>query len=310
MSARTWTVRTLLITLVAGACGVLANLWLDVYGLFRESRGRELAIYNDSERSAKYLLNRHYVPRNFEALLLGSSVTANWQTSGISAFRTYNESVDGANIAEQALLAERALASPGIAVVLCLIHPFLTDTHGLTSEEMSEAEHWGALGSISLYRSYKPLLLEWLGVRGTRWNADGSEDVLAPLEMGPTLRRVMVPVGEFVVDEVAFEEYRALTRALRGRGIALVGVVPPTAEALLAPKRAAMDRYVARVRGLFSGDELVVDFNGPEYLSFRAYAGNYQDGVHLSAAGARKVVAMLDQRLLATKATSAGTPKP
>ena len=117
MTSRRWTALTLLLTLVTGGAFVLLNVRLDIYGLFRDVRGRRLPIY-DSERRAKYLLNLHYVPERFNAVLIGSSVSGDWDTSGIEAWRTYNESTDGGNITEEKVLVERALLEPGIEAAL------------------------------------------------------------------------------------------------------------------------------------------------------------------------------------------------
>src|SRR5690242_11790260 len=119
MNARKWMILTLLFTFAAGGGFVLLNLRLDIYGLFRDDHGRLLPIY-DSERSGKYLLSLRYVPSNFDAILIGTSVTGTWNTSGLEVFRTYNESTDGGNITEEKLLAERVLRSPGLKAAICL----------------------------------------------------------------------------------------------------------------------------------------------------------------------------------------------
>jgi lysophospholipase L1-like esterase len=101
------------------------------------------------------------------------------------------------------------------------------------------------------------------------------------------------------VDEIAFEEYRALLGELRARGVRLVAVVPPTIEDLIGPRRDRMTRYARRVLALFSPEDLVVDFDRPEHAALRSDPGNFRDGVHLSSRGAQSVVRALDARLLA-----------
>lgn len=301
MSTRKWTTLTLLFTLAVGGSFVALCAWLDIYGLFRDTHGRSLPIY-DSERRGKYLLNLHYVPENFEAVLIGSSVTGNWNTSGIELYRTYNESTDGGNITEEKILVERALLSPGIKMAICVLHPFLTDTHGLNTEEMTDREYWGALGSTTLLRSWKRLATTSMGREKLVWDAYGAEDVESPVEINPTLRRVMMPDGDYHVDEVAFEEYRSVVDALHRRGVKVAAVVPPTVEDLLEPRREAMDRYVRRMWTLFSPDDVLIDLNAPDVAAFRRDKSHYRDGVHLSRAGAVEVVKLLNARLLAVKA--------
>jgi hypothetical protein len=301
MISRKWLSLTLLLTLVGAGGFVLLNVGLDIHGLFRDPRGRQLPIY-DSERSGKYLLGGRYVPSNFEAILVGTSVSATWKTGGLTAFRTYNESTDGGNITEEKALAERALLSPGLQIAICVVHPYLTDTHGLNTEEMTDREYQGALGSTTLLRSYRLLLMASFGREKLVWDADGAEDVEAPTELNPVLRRILAPGAEIHVDEAAFEEYRALVSELRAHGLRLIAVVPPTRDDLLEPKRAAMDRYTARIWALFSPGDRLIDFNGPEYAAFRRDRDNYRDGVHFSRRGAAAMVELLDRQLLAWRA--------
>jgi hypothetical protein len=296
MSSRKWLSLTLVLTLALAGGFVLLNVGLDIHGLFREPRGRRLPIY-DSERSGKYLLNFRYVPSSFEAILIGTSVSATWNTAGLTSLRTYNESTDGGNVTEEKVLVERALRSPGLEVALAVIHPYLTDTHGLNTEEMTDREYRGALGSTTLLRSYELLFMTSIGRKKLLWDAHGSEDIEAPTELNPVLRRIMAPGVEVHVDEAAFEEYRALVGELRAHGVKLVAVVPPTMDELLEPKRAAMDRYTARMWTLFSPGDRLIDFNGPAYAAFRRDRGNYRDGVHFSRRGATAIVELLDRNL-------------
>jgi hypothetical protein len=292
LTARAWILLTLLTVVGIGGGVVAMNARLDIYGLFRAPKGRRLPIYDDSERRGKYLLSQRYVPQNFDAILLGSSVTSNWNTSGISVYRTYNESADGGNVTEEKRLAETVLRTP-----------YLTDNHGFNSDEMKPMEYWSALGSTSLLRTYK---LMWAIRRGRSklvWNEFGSEgntpdDGAGPLKpLNVVLERIMRSDGEIQVDQVAFDEYRALVDELHQRGVTVVAVVPPTMESLLAPRRERMNRYVKRMLTLFSPGDLVVDFGAPEFASFRTDTANFRDGVHLSYQGAAAVIRSLDERL-------------
>jgi hypothetical protein len=305
MTSRRWTLLTLLLTLALGGGFVLLNMRLDIYGLFRDPHGRRLAIY-DSERRAKYLLSERYVPSCFNAVLIGSSVSGNWDTSGIEVFRTYNESTDGGNITEEKVLVERALRTPGIEAALCVVHPYLTDTHGLNTAEMTDREYWGALGSITLLRSYKLMFATATGREKLIWGASGAEDVESSMTLNPLLRRMMAPERDFHVDDGAFAEYRALVSELRQHGVKLVAVVPPTLEELLAPSRDAMNRYVSLMGTMFTPQDTLIDFNAPRYEAFRRERGNFTDGVHLSRTGAAEVVRLLNQRLLDSVSSPAG----
>src|SRR5256885_10156244 len=112
MSSRRWLVVTVATTLAAVALAVGANSALDIYGLFRDPTGRALPVYGN-ERVAKYLLGRRDVQANFDGVLIGSSVSANWSVGTMQGARLYNESVNGGNIVEEKALLDQVLESGG-----------------------------------------------------------------------------------------------------------------------------------------------------------------------------------------------------
>ena len=104
MSPPVWLAETIGAIVLLLLIVVLVNMSIDIYGIFRSTKGRHLVVYGD-ERIAKYLLSERYVPENFDSLLIGSSVSANWNTQGIDSFRAYNESIEGGNIVEEKVIA-------------------------------------------------------------------------------------------------------------------------------------------------------------------------------------------------------------
>ena len=140
LSTRAWLLETLGIALCMVAAIVLVNMYIDIYGIFRNAKGRHLPVYGD-ERIAKYLLSEKFVPENFDALLIGTSVSANWKTSDISDFRVYNESVDGGVIAEEKTIADNALLSSHIRLVLLLVQPYLTASDEFKTVQLTPREN-------------------------------------------------------------------------------------------------------------------------------------------------------------------------
>ncbi len=82
---------------------------------------------------------------NFDAILIGPSVSANWDTHGIHTLRTYNESLNGSNFVEQECLVQHAVASPGLKAALILVHPSMTASHDFNTVRLTEDERIGAL---------------------------------------------------------------------------------------------------------------------------------------------------------------------
>ncbi len=154
MSARAWLTETIGTIVALLIVVTLVNISVDIYGILRNAKGRHLRVYGD-ERVARYLLSEKYVPENFNALLIGSSVSANWNTSGINGLRVYNESLNGGNIVEEKTIADQALATSQIKVVILIVHPFLTYSHDFETVRLTPRENLEALGSLNLLDAYK-----------------------------------------------------------------------------------------------------------------------------------------------------------
>ncbi len=171
MKPTRWLLTTLVAFLLISAALIGVNMAVDIYGLYRDTKGRHLVDYGDN-RIAKYLLSDHYVPQNFDAILIGPSISANWDTHGIHTLRTYNESLNGSNFVEQEALVHKAIASPGLRAALIIVHPSMTADHDFSTVQLSERERWGALGSLKPSRC-----LQGSGSRGIATTANQSRTI-------------------------------------------------------------------------------------------------------------------------------------
>ncbi len=271
-------------------------MMIDVYGLYRSTSGRRLHVLGD-ERVAKYLLSMRYVPQNFNALLSGASISANWRVTAIDRLRVYNESLNGATIIEEKALIQASLERPGISVVLLLVHPALTYSSEFRTIEMTPSLKRSALGSLSLWTAYKDMLNirlgrlpQWFDYAGTETFLDGHH------EMNIHMKK-MWEAPEFNIDPAAWHAYMDLVAHLRARRIKIVFIVPPTSEQLLSSKRPALVRYLQRVRSDVGPGDLWIDFMSPEHDDFSKTSANFSDGVHLTSDGARQVVSEINTTL-------------
>jgi hypothetical protein len=294
MKSNRWILLTAVLALAGAVANLVINTRVDIYGLFRDTHGRRLGVI-DNERRTKFLFSERYVPENFDSVLIGSSVTNNWNTGTIQGFHMYNESIDGGNISDEKLLVEKVLRKRSLKLAICIVHPFLTDTHGITSADMTDKEYWGALGSTTLFRAYGKLLRS----RGSAmlWDEYGTEEYAGPVKLNAVLGKMFQPGSDFHVDPDAITEYRDLITELRQCGARLVVVIPPISEELLEPKREAFARYLEQVMPMFSPLDEAIDFNSREYDLFLRDDQNFRDGIHLSRQGASKIVAILDQHV-------------
>jgi len=297
MTPRAWFAKTIGLTILLVVAVASLNVGIDLYGIFRNSQGRHLAGYGD-DRVAKYLLSERYVPSNFNALVIGSSVSANWDTSGIDGYRMYNESLDGGNIVEEKTISDRALVGPRIKLVLLVVHPFLTSSHNFETVHITSRENLGALGSQNLLDAYKDKL-RGHGHSKTQTFDESGVFVLGDThrEMNAVLRKVMDPVNGFKIDPIAFQAERDVVAELHAAKIAVVFVIPPISQKLLVSRSTQFATYSELIlRDKADGDK-VIDFTAPEFAEFRNNDENFSDGVHLTKAGAVTAVALMNRQL-------------
>jgi hypothetical protein len=281
--------------------GIAVNMLVDIYGIFRDTRNRHLVDYGDN-RIAKYLLSEHYVPQNFDAILVGPSVSANWDLHGIHTLRVYNESMNGSNFVEQEALVRNAVSTPGLKAALLVLHPSMTAAHDFSTVILSPREDLGALGSVSLFEAYKDWLARERNPRRGITDDYGSELFADPAHLNAIAANLMRPGADFPVDNVSYIAFQHVLRDLRKHHIHVVFIYPPTLQTLFEPKRAAFSRYQQLVETQRKSSEPIVDFTQSRFEKFWCDRTNFSDGVHISRAGSVKMVEMLDAELAGLRA--------
>ena len=298
MRPATWLLTTFLGIVIVSAAVIAFNVYIDAYGIFSNPAGRKIAVYGD-ERISKYLLSDRYVPANFDGVLIGSSVSANWNLTPMQSGRFYNESLNGGNIVEESALADRLIGKPSIRTALLIVHPFLTNSHSFETVALTEREKTAALGSQSLWAAYQEMLKVRYRHATLLSDPAGTMRFAQPRrDLNPVLTRMMAPGRDFDIDPIAWKAYRDLVAKLRSSSTAVVFIVPPTYEGLLAPKREAFGKYLDAARQHFiRPTDKVIDLGGPGFEAFRDARSKFTDGVHLTDQGAAEVVAFIDRQL-------------
>jgi len=297
MKPRTWFLSTLALILAMAGAIITTNVYLDIDGIFRDPRGRHLWVY-DNERIEKYLLNERYVPANFNAVVIGSSVSGNWRLDKIRQLRTFNDSVNGGNIVEEKCLVDQALSRPGIQVALLIVHPVLTHSHDFETVPLTPRLMRTALGSVSLWSAYRRMILISLHRQAHLFDEFGSGGFgTVRTELNPKLKPILEGSADFEVDPIALASYRDVVSELHAHGVQIVFVVPPLEEQLFVPKRAALQKYFNTIRPMMAVRDKVIDFTTDEFADFRAEPRNFIDGVHLLPAGAARIVSIINARI-------------
>jgi hypothetical protein len=299
MSNRRWLLLTVLTTLLAAGAVVGANVAADIYGLWRDPAHRALYAYGD-DRVAKYLLSTRYVQANFDGVLIGSSISANWDVGGMHNARLYNESLNGGNIVEEKAVLDHLLERPGTRMVLLVVHPYLTAAHTFNTVDLTPREVWGSIGSLNLLDAYKNVLKIRLGREPRMFDAAGTADFGDKTKkLNALLEAMMKPGEDFAVDPIALAAYRAVVLDLHARKIPIAFVIPPTSEPLFAGKRDAFAHYAQQILAdRLAGDPLL-DFTSDSYSELRRDLDSYADGVHLRGSATHRVTAVIDEQIKA-----------
>src|SRR5271168_458303 len=98
VTSKRWLTYVLLIVAAVSVAGVVLNYRINVFGVFGDVSGKTYRSYLNEDREAKYLFSFNYIPTNFDGIMIGSSISGNWDTRKIQLAKTYNLSIDGANI--------------------------------------------------------------------------------------------------------------------------------------------------------------------------------------------------------------------
>lgn len=297
MTSRQWLSRTAAAIAVILCVNFAVAYVLDPYGVMRDTRGRELRVVF-SARKAKYLLSKHYVPTNYDSLIIGPSSSENWDPTGIPGVKLYNESILGSNVFEEKRIVDQAMPNGHFKLALCILYPTMTSNHQMNDglDAVSTAE---AFGSIHLYVHEANQILAALHLPTGRLSAPDGATPLKPVP--PSFDTIQFDPSYFNLDPVAVSAYSQMVRDLSTRGARIVYIIPPLFQPCLTLNEKALADYKQSMRRLLPPAPLV-DFNGPEFKPFRIDESNYLDCFHVSASGAEKIDTYLAQQVPAALA--------
>jgi len=297
MTPRAWLAKTVGLTVLVVIAVAAANVAIDIYGIFRNPDGRHLPGYGD-DRVAKYLLSERYVPANFNALIIGSSFSGNWDAAHIDGFKMYNESLNGGNIVEEKTISDRALSSSRIKLVILAVQPFLTSSHEFETVHVTPRENVEALGSQNLLDAYKDKLRAHFRKDAQVFDDTGTITLPeGPRGLNPVAARVMDATAGFKIDPIALQAHQDLVAELHAAKIPIVFVIPPISQALLASRASQLTAYANRLLQNKSASDQLIDFTSPEFEAFRENGKNFSDGIHLTKLGAANAVTEINAHL-------------
>jgi hypothetical protein len=292
---------------------ILGNIHADLYGLFNGGNAATHFIYGE-ERTAKYLHSIRYIPENFDGVILGSSVSDNLDTRQLPGYKIYNASINGGNVTDLKPLVENIYRKHNFKLTIVCAHRYLTNDHAKKTDLMTPRQYWSALGSPQLFAAYISRAAVRRGFVSTAYDDYGnlhygsSVDVSKVREtIDKAVRDIAIgtaAVGNYRVDPVAFSDLREILRTARQHSERLLIFFPPTPALVLAVRQMEVEHYRETISTLLAPPDVVVDFNAPEYSSFRSEAGNFIDAVHMSQSGSSKIISELGRRIPAAVQTA------
>lgn len=302
MTAKCWNCVTVALVLFLAASCAAINYRLNEYGLFGNVvHCTCLPHTNENERTAKYLYAFNYIPLNFDAVLIGSSISDNWDTAQIRNYRVYNASIDGGNISEEKLIADNVLRRGHIRLTLILVYPYLTATHGRKSGYMIPQEYWGALGSLQLIREYLSGAEVRLGMVREEFNSFGRDDFPPPPPEPHAAGNRREKVASFHIDPEAEKEFGSLVAEARSAGAQIVAILPPIAADKWSSEEVAYRDYDAKMLRYFLPNDIVIDMNDRALEPLREDSRNFPDGLHLTSAATSQLIEVVNMKLSGTR---------
>ena len=277
---------------------------MNEFGLFGDVRGKRIKIHT-AEKTTKYLLSFKYIPANYDAIIIGPSISDQLDPRKISGYKTYNLSLLSGNVRELKLSVKNVLERGKIKLLIICLHPYLTRDNILKDQRLTPHMYWSSLGSTFTFKLYNDMLSNHLDPGKNSFN-DSADGYSRPIHVkGITTEQfidkfrttILQAHGKPLVplDPVAYSDLRDIINLARAHNVRIIAYHHPEPEMLFRLHEKNHADYLATMSHIFAKDDLVYDFNTSEYREFRSDLTNYIDHGHLSEKGAAVIVAELDR---------------
>jgi hypothetical protein len=290
---------------------VALNIYIDIYGLFLGRTNRKVYV---NERTSKYLLSYRYIPENYDAIIVGPSLSANLNPSYIRNYNAYNASVMGANISELKYLLDNVLERGNLKLVVICLDPYLTKDFGKKSASIDPKEYYGALGSTNLLKTYLMYAVRHYELLPNKyakdiitqngWNNFGLEmkglDANKIIAEKIEQRRYEAPK----FDNRAYEELRGVIEKLKSKDVKIVAYFTPIPYPLYSIGRKDYEFFEEHMKKLFSKEDIVINLNSEKYKTTTSDYSIFIDHGHLSASGQKFVLDEINAHIENTVTTT------
>jgi hypothetical protein len=270
---------------------------IDIYGLFLPVKGKKLPVYHQ-ERISKYLLAHHYIPENYNTIILGTSLSDNLDITShnekFGPYRIYNASIMGGNISEIRSVAGKAIQG-GIRNVIFCFSPYQLKNSGAKEVELDVKLQLGAMGSKNLYETYAVAIIRWSGLMPKKFpkqqiNEHGVNHFASQFRVEDVKERIFrvaqIHRGKpLVIDPSALQELKEVIQLLKDNKVNFLGYFHPFPKEIFECQKEEHLKFQRMIRGLIHDDRRMLDFNDPSFSQFTSDYNNYIDNGHLSEVG-------------------------
>ena len=276
------------------------NYYSDDFGLFRSHSERRIWAL---EKTSKYLMSFKYIPENYNAVLVGSSVSANLDTRKLAGYKVYNLSMNSGNITELKYPLDVLIESGKIKAVIFCLYDYTTKNSGVKGNQLSEKEYLGSLYSTIPFEVMKYKIKFKLGMGNDVFKY--SQNGFNNFNITKThvkfdvvnFEYMQKPKIEMHIDGTAYEELKVIIDRLHKRNIRIYGFFYPIYKDWfeIYEKNGSWIEYKNRILGVFDETkDVIVDMNTEDYIYISSSKGSYTDG-HLSNDGAEEVLKVINE---------------
>ncbi|PAC29201.1 hypothetical protein [Flectobacillus sp. BAB-3569] len=304
MTYKTFLSRFVLLVSVSTTLFAGLNYYIDIFGLFRGTLNRKVYI---NERTSKFLFSYRYIPDNFNAVLIGPSLSANINPQHFEGLNVYNASIMSANISELNLLMENILSRGKMKTVLICLDPYLTKDHGRKTSTMIPQEYWGALGSTNLLRTYLFYFIRNYNLIPSRyapnlhnevgWDNFGLETPNANARKAITDKVNLRSFENTSIDSVAYHELDHLLKQIRAKNIKIIAYFTPVPYQLYSLGRNEYSIYQRAIGKLFKSSDVLINLNDEKYKTINSDYKTFLDHGHLNPQGQAFVINQLNNEI-------------
>jgi hypothetical protein len=277
------------------------NYIMDDFGLFRSHKERRIWV---REKTSKYLMSFKYIPENYDAVLVGSSVSANLDTRKLTGYKVYNLSMNSGNITELKYPLDVLIESGKIKAVIFCLYDYTTKDSGVKGNQLSKKEYWGSLYSTIPFDVLKyKIKLKYLKIGPDIFQS--SENGFQNFNLTKAnivfadIKKIYMknPRDLMSIDSIAYEELRQIVDLLHKKNIKIYGYFYPIYKEWfkIFENNGEWKKYKSKIEDIFDHDrDIVFDLNDSLYNYISDSEESYTDG-HLSDKGAEEVMKIIDK---------------